>query len=301
MDLQRVDLNLMLAFEVLMAERSVSAAATRLGVSQPAMSGTLARLRSLFDDELLVRSGRAMLPTARATELQAPIGQALEQLREALEPRTRFDPAISRRCFCVSGGDYAGTVILPRLAARLRRDAPGVDLRFRFLEKAQTFDLLPAVALDLALGVHPDPPKRFGAGTLFEERFVCVASQGNPALRDGMTLDAFVALPHLLITERGDATGAVDAALRRLGMERRVALTLPYVSVVPSLLPDSDLVATLGARAARRFAATAPLALHDPPVALPAWRMSMLWSRRQTEDLGLAWLRRLLVAIGADS
>ena len=119
MDLQRIDLNLLVAFEALLAERSVSAAAQRLGVSQPAMSSSLSRLRSLFDDALFVRAGRSMLPTERALEVQAPVAQALAQLRAALEPRAPFSPATSRRVFAVSGGDYATMVILPHLAAVL--------------------------------------------------------------------------------------------------------------------------------------------------------------------------------------
>ena len=161
MDVRRIDLNLLAAFEALMAERSVSLAARRLGVGQPAMSDTLARLRALFGDELFVRSGRAMTPTVRAVQLEGQIVPALAQLRAALESPAAFDPATSRRAFGVSGGDYATMIVLPKLAAHLAQAAPYVDLRFRFVEKDATFDLLDADALDLALGVYPAPPKRF--------------------------------------------------------------------------------------------------------------------------------------------
>jgi DNA-binding transcriptional LysR family regulator len=300
MDLQRIDLNLMVAFEALMAGRSVSAAATRLGVSQPAMSSTLGRLRSLFDDELFVRSGRVMLPTVRAMQLEVQVTQALAQIRAALEPPSPFNPRTSRRVFNVSGGDYATMVILPHLAACLAEEAPSVDLRFRFVEKDATFGLLDTDALDLALGVFPNPPKRLGLQALFAENFVCVARQNHPGLRNGMTLDAFVALPHLLVTERGDSIGAVDEALAKQGLERRVALTVPHVLVVPAVLPGSDLIATVGARAGRLFAQDAPLAVYDTPVTMPPWRLSMLWSRQKTSDAGLAWLREILSRIGSN-
>ena len=299
MDLQRIDLNLMVAFEALMAERSVSAAATRMGVSQPAMSSTLGRLRSLFEDELFVRSGRVMLPTVRAMQLQVQVGQALGQLRAALEPQTPFNPKTSRRVFHVSGGDYATMVILPRLAAFLAEEAPSVDLRFRFVEKDLTFELLDTDRLDLALGVFPNPPKRLGLEPLFDENFVCIARRDHPDLCDGLSLEAFVALPHVLVTERGDQIGAVDEALARLGLERRVALTVPHVLVVRSVLPSSNLIATIGARAGRLFAQAAPLTVYDTPVALPAWRLSMLWSRQKAADPGLTWLRSTLSRIGA--
>jgi DNA-binding transcriptional LysR family regulator len=299
MDLQRIDLNLMVAFEALMADRSVSAAARRLGVSQPAMSSTLARLRALFDDALLVRSGQVMLPTVRALRLEAQIGEALKQLRAALEPPAPFSPGTSRRVFNVSGGDYATMVILPHLAARIAEEAPAVDLRFRFVEKDDVFDLLDTDDLDLALGVFPNPPKRFGLLALFDETFVSVARQGHPGLGNGMTLDSFVAAGHLLVTERGDAQGAVDAVLAKLGRERRIALTVPHVLVVPSVLANSDLVATVGRRVARLFARAASLAIYDTPVVMPSWRLSMLWSRQKADDPGLVWLRGLLSKIGA--
>jgi DNA-binding transcriptional LysR family regulator len=299
MDLQRIDLNLMVAFEALMAERSVSAAAARLGVSQPAMSNTLSRLRSLFDDALFVRAGRTMLPTTRATQLEGQVSLALAQLRAALAPPSPFDPRTSRRVFTVSGGDYATLVILPHLAARLAEQAPFVDLRFRFIEKDQVFDLLDTDALDLALGVYPNPPKRLGLQTVFQERFVCLARDDHPGLRDGLTLDAFTTLPHLLVTERGDAVGAVDEALAKLGLERRIALTVPHVLVVASVLRNTDLVATVGLRAARSFALWAPLALHEPPIPIAPWRMSMLWARQKSADPALAWLRTLVARIGA--
>jgi DNA-binding transcriptional LysR family regulator len=299
MDLQRIDLNLLVAFEMLVAERSVSAAASRLGISQPAMSSTLGRLRALFDDELFVRSGRTMLPTVRAMQLAEQVSQALAQLRTALEPQARFDPGTSRRAFNVTGGDYATMVILPHLAACLAEEAPAVDLRFRFVEKDTTFGLLDTDRLDLALGVFPDPPKRLGLQALFEERFVCLARRDHPVLGDGLTLDKFASLPHLLVTERGDSTGAVDEALARHGLARRIALTVPHVLVVPSVLSRSDLVATVGARAARMFAQAAPLSIHETPVEIPKWRLSMLWSRQKAGDLGLAWLRDVMSRIGS--
>jgi DNA-binding transcriptional LysR family regulator len=190
-------------------------------------------------------------------------------------------------------------VILPHVAAALAREAPAVDLRFRFVEKDLIPGLLDSGALDLALGVFPSPPKRLGLETLFEERFVCVARRDHPGLRAGMTLDAFTALSHVLVTERGDAVGVVDEALSRQGLARRVALTVPHVLVVPYLLPRSDLVATVGSRAAALFMRTGALTVYDAPLDIPAWRLSMLWSRQKAGDPGLTWLRKVLSGICA--
>ncbi len=298
MDLRQIDLNLMVAFEALMEFSSVSEAARHLGMSQPAMSSNLARLRLLFGDDLFVRSGRVMLPTRRATALQIPISQALAQLRVAINPPTLFEASTSRRVFNISGGDYAAMVILPHLAAYVAREAPCVDLRFRFVEKGAIPEWLDTGRLDLALGVFPNPPKRLALKPLFEENFVCLARRDHPALQDGMTLAAFTAMPHLLVTERGDATGAVDEALGKRGLTRRIALTVPHVLVLPSILPRSDMVATIGTRAANLFAPSTALAIHQVPLAMPPWRMSMMWSRQQASDVGLRWLRDILSQIG---
>jgi DNA-binding transcriptional LysR family regulator len=300
MDLQRTDLNLMVAFEALMAERSVSAAASRLGLSQPAMSGALSRLRIMFNDELFVRAGRAMLPTVRATQLETQIAAALTQLRAALTPPEAFDPASSQRGFTISGGDYAAMVILPRLAARLAQAAPSINLRFRFVEKDAIPGLLDTGALDLSLGVYPRAPKRLCLQHLFEERFVCVARSRHPALRAGLTLDAFVKLPHLLVTERGDAHGAVDEALAKQGLARRIKLTVPHVLVVPLVFPGSDMIATVGARAGRTFARSGSIDVFEPPLDLQPWRLSMLWARQKAGDLGLAWLRGELTRVSKE-
>ena len=199
----------------------------------------------------------------------------------------------------MSGGDYAAMVILPRLAAFVAAEAPGVDLRFRFVEKDQVDGLIDTGGLDLALGVFPNAPKRMALQAVFEERFVCVAARHNPGISGELTLAAFVALPHLLVTERGDAVGAVDEALARQGLRRRVALTVPHVLVVPAVLPGSTMVATVGARVARMFAASAALAVHDTPVQMPAWRLSILTARQKAGDSGLEWLRQAIARIGA--
>jgi DNA-binding transcriptional LysR family regulator len=299
MNNSELDLNLMLVFEALMRERSVTRAARALGIGQPAASNALSRLRALLRDELFVRSGGVMLPTARAHALAGPIESALATLRQAIAPAGEFDPATAERCLRISAGDYAAMILLPELTAQVRARAPRIDLRFRFVEKDRLAELLDTGALDLAIGVFPSAPKRLAVEPLFEERFVCLTRADRALPADGLTLEHYAALPHVLVTERGDETGAVDAALRAQGITRRVAVTVPHVLLLPWLLRDGDLVATVGRRAAQTFTATAPLAVHDVPLALPRWRLEMMWSRQASGDAGLVWLRGLLVAIGA--
>jgi DNA-binding transcriptional LysR family regulator len=290
MNINEFDLNLLAAFEALMRERSVSAAALRLGVGQPAASHALARLRSLFDDELFVRQGRAMAPTARAIALSEPIDRALAAAREALEPVAGFDPATARRVFTISGGDYALSTVLPGLLARVRQAAPNVDLRFRFVEKNLVEKLLDDGSLDLALGVFPGAQKRFEMRPVFEERFVCVGRRDHPAFAAGLSIGDYAGAAHLLVTERGDDFGAVDEALAEVGLRRRIAVTVPSVLVIGRVLPNSDLIATIGERIANGLARDAGLVVAPPPVSLAPWRLQLLSRRRARRDAGLDWL-----------
>lgn len=291
MNINRADLNLLLAFEALMTERSVSRAAARLGIGQPAASNALARLRSLLEDDLFVRDGRTMVPTPRAIELAEPIGRALAAAREALEPPS-FDPSRAKRTFTLRAGDYALATILPALVDEVRRTAAGVDLRIRFVEKDRVFELLDDGRIDIALGVFADAGKRFDLRTVFEEHFLCLMRRGHPLLEAGLTIESYAAASHVLVTERGDEHGAVDDALAGFGLKRRIALTVPNVLVIGRVLLTSDLVATTGARLAQTFAANAGLVVAQPPVAMPPWQMHLISSRRRQRDAGLAWLLR---------
>jgi DNA-binding transcriptional LysR family regulator len=298
MNIRDVDLNLLKAFEALFEERSVSRAAARLGIGQPATSNALARLRASFGDELFLRDGRRMMPTPVAEALAEPIGRALDAAREALQPRRLLDPATLRRKFTLASGDYALVTILPGLLHRLRRQAPLVDLRVRFVEKHRVFDLLDSGQLDLALGVFPQIPKRLRSATAFEEQFRCLLHKNHPALQTRMTAASYAALPHLLVTERGDEFGAVDQALLPLGLTRRIVVTVPSVLAARRLILESDLIATVGERLAKLFGAEPSLATFAPPIEIEAWRMSVLWSQRSRKDEALAWLVRQIVEVG---
>jgi DNA-binding transcriptional LysR family regulator len=293
-----IDLNLMFAFEALYIERNVSRAAGRLGIGQPAMSNALARLRALFVDDLFLREGRVMVPTPRASEIAPLVNTALASIRDAVQRASSFEPATARRTFHVSGGDYALMSLLPGVMDRLRRDAPDVDLRFRFIEKGAVFDALDDGSIDLALGVYPTTPKRFESLTVFDERFVCLIRADHPVLASGLTPERYANLAHVLVTERGDQRGAIDDALQTLGLKRRIVLTVPSVLVVRRLLVDTDLVATVGERVGTTFAGDPRLMVCDPPLSMARWTMSLLRVRRRQQDAGLRWLAELILRVG---
>lgn len=295
--MKRYDRNLLSVLDALLRHGSVSAAAKQLGIGQPATSAALGRLRALFDDDLLIRTARGMTPTARATEIAGPLRALLDQLDGLIEPAAPFDAATSQRIFRLAGGDYVGMTVLPALAKRLSSEAPHVALRFRYVEKDSVPRCIEAGEIDLALMVTHELPNRFATAPLLEDGFVCALRSGHPALKDPLTLDAFVGLPHLLVTERGDERGAVDLALAELGKERHVSITVPSAALVADLLRATDLVATVPKRAGERIAADGSISLVEPPLPTARWTMSMVWSSANTREPGLLWLREALTAV----
>ncbi len=300
--LARLDLDLLALFEALMAERSVTRAAARVGLAQPSASKALERLRGLFGDPLFVRTPRdGMRPTPRALELAPEVAGLLERARGLVAARVSFDPAAARGAVRVAMSDAAEFVLLPGLVARLGRDAPGMDLRARPLDKERALGELDAGRLDAVVGVFPGLPKRYGSVGLYEERFVCLARAGHPRLGDGgLTLDAFLELPHLLVTLRDDARGAVDAALAKLGRSRRVAATAGRFLVAPHVVRGSDAVVTLPSRLAFAVAAGAGCRVHEPPLALEGWTEALAWSRAAERTPLQVWFRGLLRELAAE-
>lgn len=300
MNLSSLDLNLLLVFEALLEERSVTVAARRLGVGQPGTSAALGRLRELVGDELFVRAGGEMRPTAKSLELAPGIVAALARLRQTFETDLDFDPGAATRSFALGSTDYTTLVLLPPLAAHLRQCAPGVDLHVIGYEKGTVPEMLDRGEVDVAVGVFPRPPERAVVTPLFEERFVGVARPGHPAIAAGrMDAETFAALPHALVTTRRDTTGAVDEALARHGLRRRIALTLPYAMALPAALQGTDLVASLPSRLARRVAEEGRVQCFEVPLATGSWMVSMLWSASARNNRALTWLRGTIKRLAA--
>ncbi|CAO4148466.1 PCP degradation transcriptional activation protein [Methylorubrum aminovorans] len=300
MDIASFDLNLLKAFDALYAERHVTRAGLRIGLSQSAMSGTLTRLREVLGDELFVRTPSGMRPTARADDLAGPVADALRLVRGALQA-DGFEPATAERAFTVAMSDYAAFVLLPPLLARLGVEAPGIDLRVRgMFGRGEAVELLDSGEANLAVGVPVEASARILTRPLLREGFACVARRGHPAFADGVDLEAFVAVPHLLVSPEGDGAGLVDRKLAELGLKRRVVLGLPQFLVAPFIVAESDLVATLAARVARRCADVGVgIAVHEPPVVLPDWPLALMWHRRADAHAATAWLRDVIAEVAA--
>ena len=294
-NLASIDLNLLVTFEALLEERSVTGAARRLNLGQPAMSAALGRLRSLFGDELFVRIGKEMRPTSKATELAPGIVAALRQIRQTVEASRTFDPTSVEQSFRISSSDYTSFVVVPPLLDFCHQTAPSLDLRIIEFEKDSVSQLLEQGGIDVALGVFPVLPQRSLCLPLFEERFVGIARKGHPAVTNGaMSVEEFAALPHALMTTRRDAIGQIDKVLARYNLKRRIALTIPHMLVLPFVISSSDLVSSVPSRVALRFANISSLEVFELPVESEPWTVSMIWSTLTDKDDANSWLRQAI-------
>jgi DNA-binding transcriptional LysR family regulator len=301
-ELAGVDLNLVFALDALLAERHVTRAAARLGITQSAASHALARLRDLLDDPLLVRGPRGtMIPTPRATALAPAVHRVLIDLSRILRGDAAFDPATARRTFRIGTSDYIGLVLIPRLVQRLERVAPRIDLWLHTLTDHGD-EALAAGAVDVVVG--PPHGAQRPAGTyekvLFDETFTCIVRAKHPLAGAKLTLRRYCAAAHLLVTPRGTPGSFVDDALAAIGRSRRVALAVQQFLVAPYLIASSDLIATLTTRVATTFADALGLVTMRPPLALPTIQMAVAWHERDHDDPPHRWLREQLLAVAAD-
>jgi len=289
-----IDLNLLVVLDALLAERNVTRAAKRIGLSQSATSHALSRLRILFDDPLLVRGLGGMAPTPRAEALHVPIRDALAQLATAVGRAPRFDPQHSRRSFTVATGDYGAFVLAPRILELLAEEAPEVNLR---VTNSTGLEGIERGDFDVALlpPTNGRDPSGVRSQVMFEERFVCVLREGHRFARGKLTLDRFCSTGHVLVAPGGTATGPVDEALARLGRSRRIVLTVPHFLVAPYIVARTDHVLTLPARVANSLAAQYGLVVREPPLPVRGFEFAMIWHARLEADPGATWFRELLL------
>jgi DNA-binding transcriptional LysR family regulator len=293
-NVQDVDLNLLRVFDAVLRERGVTPAAARLGLTQPAVSNALARLRGLFGDALFVRTPAGMDPTPFARELGEPVRQALALLESALAHGPGFDPAASSRAFRFYMSDLGQIEFLPPLLERVQRDAPGVRLEAVALDVEDITESLAAGALDLAVGFLPGlgPPVRRRA--LFRDPYVCLMRADHPI--ESLTRKRFLDASHALVTYRGGHR-VIEEALDRAGLSRRIALRVPHFTVAPMVLERTDLILTLPARVARVFERRGNLKSLPPPVPIPPAEVAVHWHERFEADPGNRWLRELIAEL----
>lgn len=297
--LQAIDLNLLVALEAMLGERSVTRAAARLGLTPSAMSHALARLRTTFGDELLVRTRGGMVTTARGEQLLGPLRRALEELAVLLAGPGGFDPASSGREFTVATTDYVEAVLLPPLLAAISREAPGVQLRVRALESADVAAALEHGTYDAAIGVTFDTSPGLQQQVLFSEEMVLVCRKGHPVIEGEIDLATYLELRHVMVSVRGGSRSAVDDQLAAQGHQRRVALLVPHFLAAPLIVACTDLVLTTPARIVAKLGEGLGLRVLAPPLAVPGFTVRQVWHERQQDDPGHLWLRKQVFAAAA--
>lgn len=283
-------MGLLLSLDALLQEGSVTGAARRVGLSTPAMSHALARIRERLGDPILVRSGRGMLLTPRAIALKPQVHSVVTEARRALEPERPFVASELSRTFVVHATDYVLTVLGAAVDRILRDEAPKVCVRF----VPNTPDdpaLLRDHGSDLAVGIYGDLPQEMRSRPLLTDRFVCVVRRGHPRAHKRLTLEQFVAIPHIQVAPRGKPGGYLDDVLRERGVSRTVARAVPYFVTALQLVAATDYVLTISERIAKHFAASLQLEILEPPVPLRPYALSIVWHPRLDGDAGHRFLR----------
>jgi DNA-binding transcriptional LysR family regulator len=303
-NLGRIDLNLLVHLDALLRERSVTRAATRVGIGQSAMSHNLARLRELFGDELLTRGTEGMRLTPRALTLLEPVRIMLAQVEALVSREQDFDPATAVRTLRFGLPDSMEILIMPALLARMREVAPGIHLRLFNFDASRLLDQLDADEMDLAIGYDSFLPGQVHhkRRKLFTETHLCMFNAEKTGITPPISLEDYMRLPHVLTSLRPGRVvrGIVDDALEKLGLNRAVALTTPRFLTVPTLVAHAPVIVTMHARLARRFAAEFGLSLSPVPVELREITVSLLWHASYDHDPAHKWLRHQVAEVVAE-
>ncbi|UZK65091.1 LysR family transcriptional regulator [Sphingomonas sp. M1-B02] len=285
-----LDLNLLVAFDALMADRSVSRAAERMHLSQPAMSNALSRLRAYFSDELLIAHSKRMYPTPFAETLLPQVQAALATMEGVVATSRHFDPATSVRTFRVMASDYIATAVLFPIITRLATIAPGVRIEL-LLPSQRRIELLDSGGIDLLITLQPYVTPTLPSDYLLEDRYWLVGRAGHPALAGRVTQEAMLAYGHILVAigeERLPSFG--DAYLERIGVQRRVAMTAPNFAMLPWLLQETDWLTLMQGRLAHLMARNFAIALAPPPFEIPPLVEMAQYHVTRANDPGLRWL-----------
>ena len=301
MELARLDLNLLLVFHHLLREKRVSAVATVLGMSQPAVSSALGRLRSSLGDELFLRSQGGMVPTPYALQLAEPVAMALDSLQQALNVRASFDPSSSERRFTLAMTDVGEMYFLPVLMDALARKAAGVTLNVVAVTSINLKDDMASGRTDLALGLLPQLQAGFFQQALFRQPYVCLMRKGHPlAANPGLQMNDFAQACHVRVLAAGTGHGRVDEALERQGLQRHFRLTVPHYVALGDVLGHSDLIATVPERFAQRVTGPFGLTTRPLPLAVDGSAIHQFWHARLHKDPGHQWLRELVAQCFGD-
>jgi DNA-binding transcriptional LysR family regulator len=303
----RIDLNLLEYLDVLLRERNVTKAASHLGLSQPAMSNGLGRLRVLFGDPLLVRTSDGMTPTERALELQPVIREVLAKVDRAVQPQAAFDAASAERFFRIMATDYAESTIFPHILHRLREAAPGIKLDIMTPSDVSFLDVEQG-KVDMVINRFDSIPQSFHQKTIWEDNFACMFSADNP-IRNNFTLDTYLQAQHVWVSKTGMGVGVgmnpddvqrlgwVDEALNLIGKQRRITVFTRHYQAAMLMAEQNDLIVTIPAKAAQLQAHNPRVVVEKPPFDIPPITLKMAWSPLLQNNPAHQWMRRMIVEV----
>ncbi len=294
MELKDIDLNLLLVFHQLLMERRVNAVAEKLGLSQPAVSNALNRLRRLLGDELFLRTSKGMEPTPYASQLAEPIAYALSTIHNSLNQRATFDPATSDRKFTLGMTDIGEIYFLPKLMDVLARVAPNVSVSTVRNTAVNLRDEMEAGHVDMAMGLLPQLKSGFFQRRLFRQRYVCMFREGHLLDKPKVTLKQFSEAEHVVVVSAGTGHAKVDESIERKGIQRNVKLTVPHFVAVGHILATTDMIATVPERYARECVQPFWLKYVTHPVALPEIGINVFWHAKFHKEPGNQWLRGMV-------
>lgn len=292
--LRRTDLNLLLIFDALFRHKSVVGAASELAMSPSAVSHAIARLRDALSDELFVRYGSAMQPTAHAEQMAEVIAQSLTALNGCLESARSFNPAGSKQTFVFAATDFTAFAILPALISQLERVAPYLKIRVIYSTHSESLSELQAGRIHFALGLRNGSAKQhdgIGVISCYEDEYVVAAKKNHPWISGTLSLEEYLQARHVVVIPWADEGSIVNTALERLGLTRDVAVQLPSLLAAPFIVAKSSYLITLPSRLATEFSSTAPLAVYPAPFAIPPYTLEIYYHHRHAGVPGHEWLR----------
>jgi len=299
MNTSRLDLNLLKVFAAIYEKRTLTSAAADIGLSQPALSHALKRLRLTFEDELFVRQGNAYSPTRKAESIAEPVTRALDALSQTLTQPYRFDPDTSRRSFRLAISDFGSHTVLTPLASHLNAAALGIQCIVSQLQSDRFVHQLASGDLDIAIMSSPSTHDDILSDPIVDESLVYIARKHHPMKKALQSIEGFAAVSHLLVNLISEPRSYVDTMLEKRGLKRHIQLVVPYFSAVPGIVSNSDLIAALPHRLALQAKRDHPVVLFKAPLDIPPIQFHMHWHKRKQRDVELKWFREAVASVCA--
>lgn len=284
------ELNLLMVFDAIMTERSITRAAHRLSMTQPAVSNAVSRMRVAWKDELFVKNGRNIQPTLHAQNLWNQVREPLISLTEAVDPKS-FNPATAKRTFRVAVNDIVVDMAWAELRCTIEKEAPGINIHAVPYTIVNTDQVLEDAEVDMVIGVTGVISNTFRAEFLFSPIYICIMNHEHPLAKADLSLQEFAAADHILVSLSGDITGYTDQVLLQHGLSRRVAVTVNHFSSVADLIQRSNLICVIPISAVAEEIIAGDIAATMPPIEIMPQQVSAIWHKRQDRDQGLIWLR----------